>query len=251
MTYIEGFVIAVPATNRQAFIDHARAADEVFLEYGAGRILECWQQDVPKGKTTDFFGAVDARDDEKVVFSWIEWADKATYDAQLPKLHEAMQTDPRFDMARNPVPFDGKRMIYGSFQPIVERGGHAEGGYVQGFVLPVPDGKQDAYRQMAEDAWEVFHDYGALRVLECWQDNVPEGKQTDFFRAVKAEPGEKVVFSFVEWPSQAVCDAAAEKMQSDERMQPPADQDMPFDPQRMIYGGFVPVVDLSGTPVGD
>lgn len=240
MTYVEGFVIAVPIANKQAFIDHARTTDEMFMEHGAKRIVEGWQEDVSKGQTNDFFMAVDARDDEAVVFSWIEWADKATRDARMGELHEKMKTDPRWDPEKNPVPFDGKRMIFGGFQPIVEEGAPRRGSYVQGFALPVPEANKEAYRQMAQDAWGDFQGYGALRMLECWQDDVPEGKQTDFFRAVIAEPGEKVVFSFIEWPSREVCDAAEQKMQAE--MQPPAD--MPFDGKRMIYGGFVPVVEL-------
>lgn len=240
MTYIEGFVIAVPTANKQAFIDHARMTDEMFMEHGAKRIVEGWQEDVAKGHTNDFFRAVDAKDDEAVVFSWIEWADKATRDARMGELQQSMKTDPRWDPAKNPVPFDGKRMIYGGFQPIVEQGAPRKGSYVQGFALPVPEANKEAYRQMADEAWGTFHGYGALRMLECWQDDVPEGKQTDFFRTVIAEPGEKVVFSFIEWPSREVCDQAAEKMQAE--MQPPTD--MPFDGKRMIYGGFVPVVEL-------
>ncbi|MEP6867685.1 MAG: DUF1428 domain-containing protein, partial [Novosphingobium sp.] len=78
MSYIEGFVIPVPKGNREKFIAHARKSDGVFIEHGASRVLECWEADVPHGKTTDFFAAVDAREDESVVFSWIEWPDKAS-----------------------------------------------------------------------------------------------------------------------------------------------------------------------------
>lgn len=242
MTYVEGFVIAVPTANKQKFIDHANLGDSVFMDHGATRILECWEEDVPQGKTTDFFGAVDAKDNESIVFSWIEWPDKQKREAMMSRMDEIAKTDERFDPEKNPMPFDGARMIYGGFQPIVEQGEATPGAYVQGFVIPVPEGKKEAYRKMAEEAWEFFKEYGALRVVEAWQDDVPEGKQTDFFRTVKAEPGEKVVFSFMEWPSREVCDAAGEKMQSDERMQAPPE--MPFDPKRMIYGGFKPVVEL-------
>ena len=88
----------------------------------------------------------------------------------------------------------------------------------------------------------MFKGYGALGVVEAWGDDTPQGKQTDFFRAVKAEPGEKVVFSYMTWPSREVCDAAAKKMQSDGTMKMP--DDMPFDPGRMVYGGFEPLVVL-------
>ena len=116
MAYIDGFVIAVPTANRQKFIDHANTGDPVFMEYGATRVLECWGDDVPVGKQTDFRKAVQAKDDETVVFSWIEWPDKATRDAGMKK----MMDDPR--MEQNPMPFDGMRMIYGGFEPIVELG---------------------------------------------------------------------------------------------------------------------------------
>ncbi|KRE92528.1 RNA signal recognition particle [Frateuria sp. Soil773] len=115
MSYIDGFVIAVPTANKQAFIDHARAADAVFTENGALRVLECWGDDVPDGTLTDFRRAVQATADEAVVFSWIEWPDKATRDAGMAK---AMK-DPRLDMQNHPAPFDGKRMIFGGFVPVV------------------------------------------------------------------------------------------------------------------------------------
>jgi uncharacterized protein YbaA (DUF1428 family) len=251
MTYIEGFVIAVPTANKDKFIAHAKLGDGVFIDHGATRVVESWQDYVEKGKHTDFFGAVAAKADEAIVFSWIEWPDKAVHAAMNEKMDDLMKTDERFNPEKNPMPFDGKRMIYGSFEPIVERGKHVDGSYVQGFVIAVPEGKKEAYRQMAEDVWPMFKEYGATRDVECWQDNVPEGKQTDFFRAVKAEPGEKIVFSFLEWPSREVCQAAHDKMQSDDRMQRPPDSEMPFDGKRMIYGGFAPVVELSSALLGD
>lgn len=120
MSFIDGFVIAVPTANRQAFIDHARQADSVFVELGALRILECWGEDVPDGKLTDFRRAVQAKDDETVVFSWIEWPDRATRDAAMGRLDELMKTDERFSPEKNPMPFDGRRMIFGGFAPVVE-----------------------------------------------------------------------------------------------------------------------------------
>jgi uncharacterized protein YbaA (DUF1428 family) len=122
MSYIEGFVIPVPTARKQDFIAHARMADAVFIEHGALRIMECWGSDVPHGKQTDFYGAVAALEDETVVFSWIEWPDEATAKAMHAKMDEITASDPRFSMAHNPPPFDGKRMIYGGFAPIVELG---------------------------------------------------------------------------------------------------------------------------------
>jgi len=119
MAYVDGFVIAVPRSNKQKFIDHAREGDSVFLELGATRILECWQDDVPVGEVTDFRRAVQAGEDEVVVFSWIEWPDKATRDAAMGRMTELMKTDDRMNPEKNPMPFDGKRLIYGGFAPIV------------------------------------------------------------------------------------------------------------------------------------
>lgn len=247
MTYIQGFVIPVPTANKQKFIDHANRADAVFMEHGALRIVEAWQEDVKKGHTTDFFGAVDSRDDESVAFSWVEWANKDACDAMESRIEEQMKTDPRINHAQNPMPFDGMRMIYGGFEPVLDEGEALAGAYVQGFLIPVPAGNKAAYRKAAADMWAIMRDYGAKRVVEAWQVDVPNGKQTDFFRAVKAGDGEIVVFSFIEWESREVCDAAHDKMMQDERMRQIPDQEgaMPFDGKRMIYGGFKPVVELS------
>lgn len=119
MSYIDGFVIAVPTANKQAFIAHARKFDTVFLEYGATRVIEGWGDDVPDGKVTDFRKAVQATAEETVAFSWVEWPDKATRDAGMKKLME----DPRMDPSNpdnEPMPFDGKRMIFGGFEPVLE-----------------------------------------------------------------------------------------------------------------------------------
>lgn len=119
MTYVDGFVIAVPTDKKDEFVEHARKADSVFLELGAMRILECWAEDVSHGKQTDFYRAVEAKEDESVVFSWIEWPDKPTRDTAMGRMEELMKTDPRMDPASNPMPFDGKRLIYGGFEPVV------------------------------------------------------------------------------------------------------------------------------------
>ena len=118
MSYIDGFVIAVPNAKKDQFIAHANGGDSVFVEFGATRVLECWGDDVPDGKVTDFRRAVQAKPDETVVFSWVEWTDKATRDAGM----ERVMKDPRMNPQTNPMPFDGKRMIYGGFSPVVELG---------------------------------------------------------------------------------------------------------------------------------
>ncbi|MDQ6628279.1 MAG: DUF1428 domain-containing protein [Pseudomonadota bacterium] len=117
--------------------------------------------------------------------------------------------------------------------------------YVDGFIVAVPNGNRDSYRAMAAKAWLLFKEFGATRQVECWGDDVPVGKTTDFQRAVKAEAGETVVFSWIEYPSKEIRDAAGAKMRSDPRMKEFM-ENMPFDGKRMIYGGFVPLLDERG-----
>ncbi|MBM7113886.1 DUF1428 domain-containing protein [Archangium primigenium] len=112
--------------------------------------------------------------------------------------------------------------------------------YIDGFVVPVPAANKEAYRKVALMGQTLFKEFGAVRVVECWGDDVPDGKVTDFKGAVKAEAGEVVVFSWIEWPSKAVRDAGQKKMMEDPRMQ---ELMMPFDGKRMIYGGFETLVD--------
>ena len=123
MPYIDGFVIAIPKANKQAFTQHANTGDQVFMELGATRILECWEDDVPDGNLTDFRRAVQAKPDEAVAFSWVEWPDKATRDAAHQRMAKMMDgslaVDPRMDPEKNPMPFDGKRLIFGGFVPVV------------------------------------------------------------------------------------------------------------------------------------
>jgi uncharacterized protein YbaA (DUF1428 family) len=119
MTYVDGFLIAVPTANKQKFIDHANSVNSFIMGLGATRILECWGDDVPSGKLTDFRKAVQAKDDEVVVFSWIEWPDKSTRDAAMSRMSDLMKTDDRLNPEKNPMPFDGKRMIFGGFSPVV------------------------------------------------------------------------------------------------------------------------------------
>jgi uncharacterized protein YbaA (DUF1428 family) len=118
--YIDGFVMAVPTANKDKFTAHAEMADSVFIEFGATRVIECWGDDVPDGETTDFRKAVKAKDDEAVVFSWIEWPDKQTRDAAMAKMMSEDFSDERMDQEKNPMPFDGKRLIFGGFAPVAE-----------------------------------------------------------------------------------------------------------------------------------
>jgi len=114
--------------------------------------------------------------------------------------------------------------------------------YVDGFVLAVPNAKREAYRHHAERMAPEFRKHGALSFVECWGDDVPDGKLTSFPMAVKCEPEETVVFSWITWPSKEARDAAWAAIMADKSMQMnPAD--MPFDGKRMIYGGFRAIVE--------
>ncbi len=113
--------------------------------------------------------------------------------------------------------------------------------YVQGFLLAVPEGNKAAYQKMSEDFWEIIKDYGATSQVETWEADVPDGHTTDFRRAVKLEPGEKVVFSWMTFPDKATAEAAHEKMMADPRMEAMGSES-PFDGKRMIYGGFEPLM---------
>src|SRR3990170_6751929 len=162
MTYFEGFVAAVPEANKDAYRKHAADAAPIFREFGVKRHVEAWDSDIHEGKVTDFRKAVAAKPDEKVVFAWFEYPDKATRDSA----NEKMRSDPRMKEMGESMPFDGKRMIYGGFDAIVEEGSK-RGDYVDGFVVPVPDGKTDAYRELASKMSRVFCEHCATRVVEA------------------------------------------------------------------------------------
>ncbi len=114
--------------------------------------------------------------------------------------------------------------------------------YIDGFVAAVPTANREAYRRHAAAAVPVFKEHGALRVVECWGDDVPPGKLTSFPLAVKCQPDETVVFSWIAWPSRAARDAGMKKVMADPRVQP-ENNPMPFDGQRLIYGGFETLVE--------
>ena len=238
MTYVEGFVTPVPTANKRAYAAHAAESAPIFKELGATRVVEAWGDDVPDGKVTDFKRAVKAKEDETVAFGWLEFPSRETRDA----FTEKMQSDDRMKDMGESMPFDGKRMIFGGFAPIVDESEGERGSYVDGYVVPVPSDKKKAYRDMARKAADVFKEYGATRVVEAWGDDVPDGKVTDFKRAVKAKDDETVVYSFVEWPTKEARDTGLKKVMEDPRMQPDKDA-LPFDAQRMIFGGFASILD--------
>jgi len=116
MEYIDGIVAAVPNANRASYIEHARQVAEIFKEFGALRVVECWGDDVPTGKKTSFPAAVQCGADESVVFSWVVWPSKAVRDAGVARLEQ----DERMSGDANPMPFDGSRLIYGGFQMVLD-----------------------------------------------------------------------------------------------------------------------------------
>ena len=115
MEYIEGFVAAVPNDNKQKYIKHAIDAAKVFKEHGALKLIECWGDNVPDGQNTSFPKAVQCQENETVVFSWVVWPSKELRDSGMEKV----MNDIRMSSDNNPMPFDGKRMIYGGFEMVV------------------------------------------------------------------------------------------------------------------------------------
>jgi uncharacterized protein YbaA (DUF1428 family) len=236
MSYIEGFVAAVPTSNKEAYRQHAANSVAMFKEFGATRQVETWGDDVPDGKVTDFKGAVKAKPDETIVFSWLEYPDKATRDAA----NEKIINDPQMKALGAQMPFDGKRMIFGGFAPINDSGKSSKPGYIDGMVTPVPAANKAAYSEIADKHAAVLKEYGATRTVDAWSDDVPDGKVTDFKGAVKAKPDEKIVYSWVEWPSKEARDKGWQQAMEDPRMK---DAKMPFDGQRVIYAGFATLID--------
>lgn len=116
MAYVDGFVAAVPNAEKENYRNHARASAEVFKEHGALRVVECWGDDVPDGEVTSFPMAVKCQEDETVVFAWITWPSRSARDQGMEKV----MVDPRMQPDVNPMPFDGKRLIFGGFETIVE-----------------------------------------------------------------------------------------------------------------------------------
>ncbi len=114
MTYVDGFVSAVPTASKEAYRAYCRLMGGVFKEYGALEVVDCWGDDVPPGKLTSFPLAVQAGDGETVCFGWTTWPSRAARDEAWKKV----MADPRMQPGANPMPFDGKRMIYGGFEQL-------------------------------------------------------------------------------------------------------------------------------------
>nr|WP_304644505.1 DUF1428 domain-containing protein [Sphingomonas soli] len=134
-------------------------------------------------------------------------------------------------------------MLIGGFETILDEGSPTGTQYIDGYILPVPTEKKEAYRKMAAEVTVLFMEFGALRAVESWGDDVPDGKLTDYNRASLKEPHESVVYSWVEWPDKATRDGGWARMMEDERMQ--FRDDPVFDGKRMMWGGFVPLIDTA------
>lgn len=237
MTYVEGFLTAVPTANKQAYLAHARTAAALVREFGVTRFVEAWGDDVPRGTVNDLWGAVQATEDETVLFSWFEYLDKATRDAA----NQRMMDDPRMAAMAGDMPFDGARMVHAGFDVVHEAGDGGGTGYIDGIVLPARADDRAAYRDFARACAPVFLAAGALRVVDAYGDDVRDGTLTDFNRAIHRQDGEVPVYGWVEWPSKAVRDAGWPRIMEDPAMKdagPP-----PFDGKRMMFGGFVPLLD--------
>ena len=113
--------------------------------------------------------------------------------------------------------------------------------YIQGFLLAVPGDSKAAYHELASKGWAMFNSLGATEMVEAWEDDVTDGKLTDFRKATQAKEGEKIVFSWIIWPDRATCDAASQKMQEDPAMGAMFGEP-PFDGMRMMWGGFTPLL---------
>ncbi|MDO5658488.1 MAG: DUF1428 domain-containing protein [Paracoccus sp. (in: a-proteobacteria)] len=239
MTYITGTVTPVPAANKDAFIAHARAVWPMFARHGALRQVEAWGEDIPHGQQTDFWRAIQAEDGEVPVFSFTVWPDRATCDAAWAKIMSEAQPELA---AMEQMPYDGRRMFWGGFAPIVERGA-AEGNWLQGFVLAVPAANKQSYIEMAEAALPMFEGHGATHQVECWGEDVPHGTLTDFYKAAQAQGDEVPLFSWIAWPDRATCDRAAQAMQAEHEAGQHQHAQMPFDGMRMFWGGFSIILD--------
>lgn len=237
MSYIEGFVLAVPAANKDIYREHASAAVAMFKRLGATRMVEGWADDVPHGKQTDFYRATRIEEGEVPLFSWIEYPDRAT----RVKAGAQMMNEPGLAASMDTMPFDAARMIYGGFEMLHDTGARGKPGYVEGMISPVPLANKDAYRAAAQVQALLLLEHGALRVVDAWGDDVPAGHTTDFQRAVASRDNETIGFSFIEWPSKETRDAAWNNLMQDPRMAPDFDL---YDSRRSIYGGFLPIVDL-------
>ncbi|AEF54324.1 DUF1428 domain-containing protein [Marinomonas posidonica] len=116
MSYVDGFVAAVPTALKEEYLAHAMLSADIFKDYGALKLVENWGDEIPDGEVTSFTSAVKAKENETIVFSWVVWPSREVRNTAW----EAMMEDPRMSPEANPMPFDGKRLIYGGFNTILD-----------------------------------------------------------------------------------------------------------------------------------
>jgi uncharacterized protein YbaA (DUF1428 family) len=234
MSYFQGFLTPALTAERDGYRAMSMAMVPLLADYGAMHIVEGWAADVPDGTRTDMKRAVALTDDETVVFSWIRWPDRATCDAAAAQ----MMNDERMTMPER-MPFDPQRLIYGGFEPIAETGPGGDAAYVDGVVCAVKEADRAHFVDHATAMGALFVRHGATRVVDGWGVDVPEGKVTDFRRAVAAGADEAVVFGWVEWPDAATREAGWAAAMADPAMR---DNPPPWNGPTAIFGGFVPLV---------
>lgn len=237
MTYIDGTLMPVVTDHRADYKAYAEHVAALFKANGALELVDCWGDDVPTGKLNSFPSAVLLTPGETVVMSWIKWPSKEVRDKAWQDMDEEL-------MNNMPTPpFDTKRMIYGGYDVILEtsKGSASEGpACIEGMMVPAKKDARDAYKDHAIKAAEIFQSYGALGVTESWADDVPPGKLNSMLSAVLAAEDEVPVYSWIDWPSKDIRDAAWPKiMEAGDLM---ALGDPPFDMTRMIGGVFSPLV---------
>ena len=211
MVYVTALIAPVKKGGETQFVKSVRASGEICIRNGALADVQAWSDDVPVGKVNDLHQAVKREDDEDIVFSYIIWPDKQTcQDGMSALMSDPIISDPDFA-----PPMDGKRLIYGSFEPIVSEGNTSGADYIDGFLFVVPAENKTAYQQMAAEAWPFFEKFGAISMYECWGDDVPDGKLTSMPLATHKKPDEVVLFSWIGWPDKATRDKGYADMQND------------------------------------
>lgn len=237
MAYVDGFVAAVPDANREAYRKLATDASVVFKKHGAISFVENWGVDVPQGKVNCLNSAVMRKPDETVVFSWIVWPDKAARDAG----NAEVMVDPDLGGPGMEMPFDGMRMIYGGFEHLFGDA-MAAPTILDGTVMPILAANKAAYVEAAVKMADLFREYGATAVVDCWGDDLPEGKVNSFHTAVLRKPDEAVVFSWIGWKDKAAQEKGWASIMADPRMQELSPKTVGADMGRMIFGSFEPLV---------
>lgn len=240
MSYIEGLIAAVPTAKKDVLHRTTAEAAPLFKQFGATRVVELLGDDIPRGKTIDFKSAVKARDDEEVVLSWVEYPDKQTRDLANQKV----LANAKLKEITDALPIERERAITAGFTALLDEGRGGTMGYTESYLSVVPEANKQAYRMMAAKTSHVFEDYGAIRVVEAWGDDFSNAQPTSFKGALKAKPDEAVVLSIIEWPSKQVRDQAMPKILADNRLKS-AQDNLPIDRNRMIHGGFKPLLDTA------